>query len=459
VRLGFDGTVDFANHAALRLFGREAVGCKFAELVDPADRLVVDGYLHSLQVTVDAGASRYMTCSLQRYGAQSVQIAITGASVQADGERGILLSLADITSQRERDAKLLSMALTDPLSGLANRRSFQTSLRAAINAGHGCVVALADIDRFKMVNDKFGHATGDRVLSAVASRLVGSLPANAVIARLGGDEFGVLIPGAVDDKSLRQLEALRQIDISAEMQSPGPQAVTLSIGVTHTTAGDENDVLRQSDVAMYAAKAGGRAQVAVFGEEASALLQQSQSITSLVENLRKQNERLHSEARTDARTGLANSRALSEVESVVVGAPDSAWTVSGVIFVDIDHFGAFNHLYGDHAGDEALKRVADALRRAGRKTDLVFRKGGEEFVMVLPMAEPDAVGRVAQYLAECIADLRIPHAEGPTGWLSALIVGVSVFPRETVGQAIVRAGNEAMRCKAKGTRAQVVLTE
>jgi two-component system chemotaxis family response regulator WspR len=130
-----------------------------------------------------------------------------------------------------------------------------------------------------------------------------------------------------------------------------------------------------------------------------------------------------------------------------------------VIFVDIDHFGAFNHLYGDHAGDEALKRVADALRLAGRKTDLIYRKGGEEFVMVLPRAEPDAIARVARRLAETIADLKIPHAEGPTGWLSALIVGVSALPQETVGSAVMRAGNAAMRCKLTGVRAQVVLTQ
>jgi diguanylate cyclase (GGDEF)-like protein len=316
---------------------------------------------------------------------------------------------------------------------------------------------MADIDRFKLVNDQFGHDLGDQVLVAVAASLLQRLPANAVVARLGGDEFAVLIPGAVDGMSLGQLEALRQIEIPPDTRSAGPSQVSLSIGVTHTTAGDENDVLRQSDVAMYAAKAGGRGQVAVFGEEAAALVHESQSITALVENLRRQNERLHHEARTDARTGLANSRALGEVESNIVGGPNSSWSSCGVIFVDIDHFGAFNHLYGDHAGDEALKCVAGALRRAGRKTDQVFRKGGEEFVMVLPMAAPDALARVAEHLAQRIAELKIPHAEGPTGWLSALIVGVSALPLETVGQAIVRAGDEAMRCKATGVRAQIVL--
>ena len=89
----------------------------------------------------------------------------------------------------------------------------------------------------------------------------------------------------------------------------------------------------------------------------------------------------------------------------------------------------------------------------------MFRKGGEEFVMVLPMATQDAVGRVAQQVADCIEDLRIPHAQGPTGWVSALIVGVCALPEESVGQSIVRAGDAAMRCKTTGVRAQVVLAD
>jgi diguanylate cyclase (GGDEF)-like protein len=349
------------------------------------------------------------------------------------------------------------MALTDPLTGLPNRRSFLQSLRTAIDAGEGCVVALADIDRFKLVNDQYGHTVGDQVLASVARALVGSLPARSVAARLGGDEFAILIAGAVDDSSLKQLESLRHIELPGGTGALGPSAVSLSIGVTHTTAGDVNDVLRESDVAMYAAKAKGRAQVAVFGDEATAVVRHSQSLTTLVENLRQQNEQLRIQARTDARTGLANSRALAEIESSLAGTTTAEWPRCGVIFVDIDRFGDFNHLYGDHAGDEALKHVAAALKRAGRSTDQAFRKGGEEFVMVLPSAEPEAVERVAQNLLECIAELRIPHAKGPTGWLSALIVGASVLPGETVGGAIIRAGNAAMRCKSGGLRAQVVI--
>jgi diguanylate cyclase (GGDEF)-like protein len=455
--LDVKGHVDLENPAAARLFGRAVIGRQFTDLVAPVDRPVITGYLQSLQDAVAFGDSRFATCTLPRNEGHAVRLAIHGCSLASIGQHGILLSLVDITTQSERDEKLLSMALTDALTGLPNRRPFMRSLRAAIQAGQGCVVALADVDDFKRVNDRFGHSVGDQVLVAVARKLVEALPENAVIARIGGDEFSILIPGAVDDHSLRQLEALRRIDLEGNVGPLGPKTVSLSIGVTHTTAGEENEILRQSDIAMYAAKRSGKAQVAVYGDEAAEVLKQSQSITSLVENLRQQNERLRSEARTDARTGLLNSRALSEVESVVIGSASSKWKACGILFADIDHFGAFNKLYGDRAGDVALKQVADALRTACRKTDLVFRKGGEEFVIVLPLAEPDAVRRVAENVAESIAGLKIPHAEGPTGWLSALIVGTSVRPPKTIGDAVARAGDETMRLKAMGTRAQVVL--
>jgi diguanylate cyclase (GGDEF)-like protein/PAS domain S-box-containing protein len=457
VTLDANGYVDFANPAAARLFGRPVVGSKFTDLVEPDDRPAITGYLHSLQESVAPDDSRYATCTVRPSPGHAVHVAINGCSLHSFGRRGVLLSLTDITARSESDDKVLSRALTDELTGLPNRRLFSRSLRAAIQAGQGCVVALADIDGFKLVNDTFGHLVGDQVLAVVANRLRNALPESVVIARMGGDEFSILIPGVVDDHGLRQLEALRQMHIEGELGSPGPETVSMSIGVTHTTAGEENEVLRQSDIAMYAAKRSGKAQVAVYGEAAAEVVKQSQSITSLVENLRQQNERLRNEARTDVRTGLANSRALSEVESVVVGSAGSDWATCGVLFVDIDHFGAFNHLYGDRAGDLALKRVADALQSACRKTDLAFRKGGEEFVIVLPQAEPDAVRRVAESAAASIDDMKIQHAEGPTGWLSALIVGTSVSPAQTIGDAVARAGDETMRLKATGIRARVVL--
>ena len=457
VAVAADGTIAFANEAARHLHLGAVHNAGFAELAIPEQRTVVAGYLSSVYALEEPGASRYLACTLQGPSGQLIDVAVRGGRFSSGNEAGAILSLTDITQQRKREAELQSQALIDSLTGLANRRSILRTLQATLREGKGCVVAMVDLDRFKDINDRFGHLAGDLILTEVASALVRVLPEDATVARQGGDEFIIVIPGDVDAASLQRLESIRHIALSEETSSRlSVESVTASIGVTHSTAGSVDEIVSQCDIAMYAAKVRGRAQVAVYGEDAAAVVENSKSLAGLVASLREQNEKLHSEARTDVRTGLANSRALAEIEGTVVGAPESDWASCAVIFVDVDRFGDFNHLYGDDAGDKALKSVADALRSAARKTDLVFRKGGEEFVMVLPLADPSAAERVAFRVEECIAELKIPHAEGPTGWLSALVVGVSVNTGETVAQAVVRAGNAAMRCKATGIRAKVL---
>ncbi len=456
VAVAADGTIAFANEAARRLHAGAVPHAAFTNLVVEDQRGVVAGYLNSVLALEELGASRYLACTLQGPCGQLIDVSVRGGRVLIGKGAGATLSLTDVTQQREREAELQSQALIDSLTGVPNRRPILRTLQAALRDDKGCVVAVIDLDRFKRINDQLGHRAGDLVLAEVASALVRAVPEDAIVARQGGDEFIIVILGAVDPASLRRLESVRQIALSAESSRLGVDAVTASIGVTHSTVGTVDEILRQCDIAMYAAKVRGRAQVAVYGGDAAAVVENSQSLADLVANLREQNEELHLEARTDARTGLANSRALAEVESTVVGAPESAWASCAVIFFDVDRFGDFNHLYGDDAGDRALKGVADALRRAARKTGLVFRKGGEEFVMVLPLADPSAAERVAFRVEECMSALKIPHAEGPTGWLSALVVGVSVNAGESVAQGVVRASNAAMRCKATGIRAKVL---
>lgn len=452
-----DMTVVQANQLAAHLVGRELLGQQLTELADDQDRAVMAAYLRSLLDETSEGSTRFLSCGCGLPDGRRIDLGISGSRLRTATGPLAVLSLSDLTVQRQREAELDRLAHTDALTGLPNRRAFHTQLREVLSSGEGCVVALADVDRFKLVNDQLGHQAGDDILVEVASRLRDTLPAGTTVARLGGDEFAVLMPGRIDEEGLRQLEALREIVLPAERFAGGLERVSLSIGVTHTTAGDEDDIIRQCDTAMYGAKKAGRAQIAVYGEKTLEVLPEAGSIAALVEALRRDNERLHHEARTDARTGLANSRALAELEGRVVGEQEGQWESCGVVFIDIDRFGDFNHLYGDHAGDQALRSIAAAIRKAGRKTDLAFRKGGEEFVMVLPFADRDAVGAICARVESCIAELSIPHAKGPTGWLSALVVGVALAPGESVGAAMKRAGDQAMRCKTNGIRARVVL--
>ncbi|MEU4165030.1 EAL domain-containing protein [Actinoplanes sp. NPDC026670] len=149
-------------------------------------------------------------------------------------------------------------ARTDDLTGLANRRHFVEQLDdlLATGAGGSLAVALLDLDRFKEVNDSFGHDVGDNLLTKVAARLRTILPEHVLLARLGGDEFGLLMPDTGRARRLatevhtvlRDPFVLPEVDLHAD--------ASIGVAVFPDDGADRPTLLRRADVAMYAAKAG-----------------------------------------------------------------------------------------------------------------------------------------------------------------------------------------------------------
>jgi diguanylate cyclase (GGDEF)-like protein len=178
----------------------------------------------------------------------------------------------------ELAAELARRASVDPLTGLANRTAFSRRLREAL-AGHdeggppgdhpsgAPALLLLDLDDFKTINDSLGHSSGDEVLRVVAERLRSCLQPGDVAARLGGDEFAMLVPrvgGEAEAVALGQR-------LAAILRTPGTVAgrevlARASVGVRMARGGDEDPerLLRDADMAMYAAKTAGRAGVRVF---------------------------------------------------------------------------------------------------------------------------------------------------------------------------------------------------
>jgi diguanylate cyclase len=156
-------------------------------------------------------------------------------------------------------------AQIDPLTRVLNRRAFDQSCQELLKRSHGRVVlALVDIDHFKRVNDTHGHLVGDRVLTAVAQALQGSVRVADVVARIGGDEFALLAL----DLNLRQAETrLKMVATSlagVDFDSPVAEKlrVTLSCGVVTCSAGDTvQSLLERADSALYEAKRLGRNRV------------------------------------------------------------------------------------------------------------------------------------------------------------------------------------------------------
>ncbi|MFM9858840.1 GGDEF domain-containing protein [Pseudoxanthobacter sp. M-2] len=173
-----------------------------------------------------------------------------------------------------QNLELEAAARQDSLTGLWNRRALQESLsrhfepppRPLRSVGPGILsLAFVDVDRFKDINDRFGHAAGDAVLVAIAEILRTVLDgSDAVAARIGGEEFAILLPGARFTEALAVSEAVRTAIAGADLGVvPELGRVTVSIGVASSEAdlGSADAILRAADAAMYRAKRDGRDRV------------------------------------------------------------------------------------------------------------------------------------------------------------------------------------------------------
>ena len=189
------------------------------------------------------------------------------AVVDEDGTiGGVTAAVRDVTHRKAREQRLADAALTDPLTGLANRRAFEAALEERLGRdGSGGCVALFDLDRFKGINDRFGHAGGDAVLRCFASLARSTVRDNDMVARLGGEEFAVLLPGAGLEQARLVCNRLREA-LSAATIRNGSQVIraTVSAGVAALpTDGTAADVMDAVDRALYRAKRDGRDQVAL----------------------------------------------------------------------------------------------------------------------------------------------------------------------------------------------------
>ena len=185
----------------------------------------------------------------------------------ADGRPAFLIAqVADITERREAEERIAALALTDPLTGLANRRQFEARLalahqRLRREGGH-LAVAFIDLDHFKAINDALGHEAGDELLCEVAATLRSCVRPHDVVARLGGDEFAVVVEGVGDEEIRRVADRISSsIDLHRQLPNGSTHRVTASIGIA-TSDGSLDDepavFLRRADRAMYRSKHAGR---------------------------------------------------------------------------------------------------------------------------------------------------------------------------------------------------------
>lgn len=192
-------------------------------------------------------------------------------------ELGRVWLVDDISERRQREQALTTLAATDMLTGLPNRRSFMAALDAALldargHTGQRGILLMADIDHFKRVNDTYGHLVGDAVLQHVGQMMRQELRQHDSAGRIGGEEFTVLLHRIGLDDGLTMANRIRQsLADTPVMTSAGPIAVTISIGLVVLEGGDATRALSRADEALYAAKGSGRNRVCVWRADTPAL--------------------------------------------------------------------------------------------------------------------------------------------------------------------------------------------
>lgn len=231
----------------------------------------------------------------------------------------VCLSFRDVTERRIAEQRLEYLARYDMLTDLSARSHFMESLRAELDSvdanGPSGAVLYFDLDRFKTVNDTFGHMTGDRLLQAVARRGLELVPPPHLLARLGGDEFAVLWRGPVQAEQIEDLAGRLIEQIGDPYEINGNRlAIGVSIGVAMIERGvDAEDLMKKADAALYRAKKAGRGIYCFYEASLEASLRARQKMeTELWEALTRQEFHLVYQPQFDL-----ESRALLGVEALL----------------------------------------------------------------------------------------------------------------------------------------------
>jgi diguanylate cyclase (GGDEF)-like protein/PAS domain S-box-containing protein len=277
---GTDWVVRFASPAAKRILGlkpEEITGKSLPQLWGGEDAERLRSFLEEVART-SSGAVGPVELRIER---AARVIEAVGSNLSEDpAVRGLALNLRDISERKLLEEKLRQLAFHDPLTLLANRNLFrdrvQHALSRAQRGDNRATVMFLDVDNFKNINDSLGHDAGDRLLQAVAQRILQKSRASDTVARLGGDEFGVLLEGITTAAQAQHVADGLIEALGAPFSLDGREVrVTASIGVAFSSADTTaKALLSNADLAMYHAKAAGKNRHVTFQPQMQTLLQE-----------------------------------------------------------------------------------------------------------------------------------------------------------------------------------------
>lgn len=272
--IDYAGLILFVNNewireaSSSRLFDIKGVGVNYMRAVEK------NKYVHEGLLSVLSGREKYFTYEYSCHTATEKRWNVMQATplvINGTGSEGVVIRHVDVTKQKLLEMQLKHQAETDSLTGLYNRRYFETRLKQEITMlqrSGACLSLLAiDVDNFKAVNDLFGHQIGDIVLKQLAMLIGESTRKTDILARVGGDEFAVLLPGT-NEAGLKEV-ASKILNVVQKQNNnegnPYPITLNISIGGSHFSNKDSMEsILKKTDRALYGAKDRGKNQVNII---------------------------------------------------------------------------------------------------------------------------------------------------------------------------------------------------
>jgi diguanylate cyclase (GGDEF)-like protein/PAS domain S-box-containing protein len=275
------GRIVFANNAAKKLF-RETEQTRLLDhsLLDLTTSDCRDMVEQSIAQSRLNNVSTYAEETARRLDGTTFEVSVRRVALTYGGQAATQTVARDISDRKKLERQLAYQATHDSLTGAINRDSLLDRLSDAIayadRHGFPVWVAFVDIDRFKQVNDRFGHAAGDQLLQVITDRLANSLRKDDVLGRYGGDEFVLVLRGGPEDHLTTQvIERLMASVCEPVSVDDHELRVTCSIGVaTYPVDGNTpEEMMQHADAAMYMAKESGRNLCQFYNSEINEQLQ------------------------------------------------------------------------------------------------------------------------------------------------------------------------------------------
>jgi diguanylate cyclase (GGDEF)-like protein/PAS domain S-box-containing protein len=275
------GRIELVNDAYAKLIGKpadELLGKTLADLygADAAGEM----QKINAELIAEPGSTRVYERRLKPFdGDTGRDVIVYKTCMQPDGDEqpSIIGAIVDMTEEKALRSKLEILAMTDPLTGIANRRKFMSVLKVEyqrhVRYGHPLSIVLLDIDHFKAINDTYGHEFGDEVIKIVARVLEDSIREDLdLAARIGGEEFALLLPETNAAGARVVAERVRNWIENRKITRDGDELhVTVSTGVAGKLRDDEalepDQLLNNADKALYTSKDKGRNKTTIFGED------------------------------------------------------------------------------------------------------------------------------------------------------------------------------------------------